>query len=390
MTKAVAKILFLSHDAGRTGAPIGLLAFLRWLRANSDFQFGILLRSHGPLEASFREVGSTVTLGASVLRRTRLGRRLRRWLPRGIREETAKIRKMFSAGGYDLIYANTLTNGAILESLTSFGVPVITHVHELEYWITRSGPENLRQVLAHTTAFIAVSQAVRENLIRNHGVPAEKITVIYEHIRELPPIPTPAEKTAARQALGLPEGAFVVGGCGAEHWRKGRDLIPQLLLALHRHRPDRQIHFVWIGRPGTDDEEYALHHDLRVAGVESSFHPSGEVADPFKLFPAMDVFALLSREDPFPLACLEVAATGTPVVCFADAGGMPEFVRDGCGFVAPYLDVDKMAADIVRLASDPELSRACGSRARAKVERENLLATTGPQLRAVIEKSVRL
>jgi glycosyltransferase involved in cell wall biosynthesis len=295
---------------------------------------------------------------------------------------------MFAKGSYDLIYSNTMTNGAVLESLASYGVPVVTHVHELAYWISRAGAENLRQVLAHTTTYVAVSQAVRENLVCNHGIPEEKITTIYEHIRELPPVPTAAEKVSARRALGIPPGAFVVGGCGAEHWRKGRDLIPQLLLALRRHRPKGDFHFVWVGRSGTAEEEYTLQHDLRTAGVETLFHASGEVANPFELYPAIDVFALLSREDPYPLACLEVAATEKPVVCFADAGGMPEFVGDRCGFVAPYLDVETMAKDIARLATEPDLAQACGRRARAKVTSENTLETTAPRLRAVIEKAL--
>jgi glycosyltransferase involved in cell wall biosynthesis len=315
---------------------------------------------------------------------------LRGHLPRSLQTETRKIQGMFAAGSYDLIYSNTMTNGAMLEALASTGVPVITHVHELDYWIRRSGPDNLRQVLAHTTAFIAVSQAVRANLICHHGVPPEKITVIYEHIRELPPVPTAEEKASARQALKIPAGAFVVGGCGAEHWRKGRDLVPQLLLALKRQSPDRPVHFVWIGRPGTEEEEYTLAYDLRGAGVADCFHQSGEVDDPFKLYPALDVFALLSREDPYPLASLEVAATETPVVCFENAGGMPEFVRDGCGLAAPYLDVEGMAQHILHLAADSELALALGRQARAKVGKENLLSTTAPQLLGVIEKLLRV
>ena len=125
-----------------------------------------------------------------------------------------------------------------------------------------------------------------------------------------------------------------------------------------------------------------------VAGIAALFHQSGEVANPFKLFPAIDVFALLSRDDPYPLACLEVAALEAPVVCFAGAGGMPEFCRDGCGFVAPYLDLEVMAQDIVRLAADPELSQTSGRLARAKVDRENLLEATAPQLRTVIESLI--
>ncbi|MCX6953118.1 MAG: glycosyltransferase family 4 protein [Verrucomicrobia bacterium] len=386
MSRSGPGILFISHDSGRTGAPIGLLAFMQWLRANTAYRIGTVLRNPGPLEPSFQALGPTLTLNTSILARTRLGRRVRQRLPASVREETDKIRKFFAAGSYDLIYSNTITNGLVLEALASCGVPVVTHVHELAYWISRTGPENLRRVVDRTTAFIAVAQAVRDNLVQNHQIPAAKITVIYEHIRGLPPIPSAAEKVDARQALGIPEGALVVGGCGAEHWRKGRDLIPQLLIALRRQRSPREIHFVWVGRPGNAEEESALRYDLRSAGVETLFHQSGEVANPFKLFPSIDVFALLSRDDPYPLACLEVAALQTPVVCFAGAGGMPEFCRDGCGLVAPYLDLEAMARDIVGLAADPARAQDSGRRARAKVARENLVEATAPQLLAVIDR----
>jgi glycosyltransferase involved in cell wall biosynthesis len=305
-----------------------------------------------------------------------------------MREETGKIRRMFASGSYDLVYSNTVTNGGVLESIATFGVPVVTHVHELAYWISRAGAKNLRQVLAHTSAYVAASRAVSENLVINHGIPEEKITVVYEHIRELPPVPTAENKEKARKAFGIPPGSFVVGGCGVEHWRKGRDLIPQLLLALRRLRQKDDFHFVWIGRPGNAEEESALRYDLRNGAVASLFHESGEVENPFTLFPAIDVFALLSREDPYPLACLEVAATETPVVCFARAGGMQEFVSDGCGFVVPYLDIEAMAQNIVRLAADPTLSLTCGRRARAKVARENTLETTAPKLLAIIDRIV--
>lgn len=388
MPTAAPQILFLSHDSGRTGAPIGLLAFLRWLRANTDYGIATILRTPGPLEADFRALGPTLTLGTSPLLRSRGGRRLHRLLPGPLRQETAKIKKFFAAGRFDLIYANTVMNGGVLASLVPTRIPIITHVHELEFWISRTANDDLRRVFDHTSAFIAVAEAVRTNLVQKHGLPAEKISVIYEHIRDLPRVPTESEKHAARAALGVPAEAFVVGGCGAEHWRKGRDLIPQLLVHLRRLSPQRPIHFVWIGRNGSAAEEAALAHDLRAAGIESLFHSSGEVENPFRLFPALDVFALLSRDDPYPLAALEVAATETPLVCFQGSGGMPEFVRNDCGLAAPYLDLDAMASALLRLASDPALRAAHGRNSRRKVTAENLVETTGPLLLATIEKQL--
>ena len=388
MSRSGPGILFISHDSGRTGAPIGLLAFMQWLHANTHYRIGTILRAPGPLEPSFRALGPTLTLGSSFLARSRFGRRLRRRLPRSLQEERGSIRRFFAKGDFQLIYSNTMTNGLVLDALAGTGVPVVTHVHELAYWISRAGPENLRQVIAHSTAYVAAAQAVRNNLRENHQISAEKISVVYEHIRELPSVPSAADRIRARKLLGIPDGAIVVGGCGAEHWRKGRDLIPLLLVALRRYAPAKAVHFVWIGRPGNDVDEVALAHDLRTAGVETLFRSSGEVDNPFELFPAVDVFALLSRDDPYPLAALEVAATETPILCFDGAGGMPEFVQGDCGFAAPYLDLDAMASAVVRLTSDSALRAVYGRNARRKVATENLLATTGPQLLAVIERQL--
>lgn len=385
MSRTAPRILFISHDSSRTGAPIGLLAFMQWLRANVTCHIGTILRAPGPLEAAFRELGSTLTLGTSILSRSRIGRRVRSLLPQTIQLECGRVRRFFEQGNFDLIYSNTVTNGAIIECLAPSGVPVVTHVHELAYWIWRSGRENLERMLASTTSFVAASEAVRLNLIQNHGIPSSKIAVVYEHIRELPPIPTAADKESARAKLGLSKDALVVGGCGAEHWRKGRDLIPQLLVALRKLEPELNIHFVWIGRMGTREEEFTLRHDLELARVEADFHASGEVTDPFAMYAALDVFVLLSRDDPYPLACLEAAGTEKPVVCFERAGGMPEFVRDGCGIVVPYLDIEAMARGIITLVSQPDIAGAFGRRAREKVKRENTLATTGPHLLSIIE-----
>ena len=52
-------ILFVSHDASRTGAPIALLTFLRWLRANTDYRFEVLLGSGGALEPAFEALAPT-------------------------------------------------------------------------------------------------------------------------------------------------------------------------------------------------------------------------------------------------------------------------------------------------------------------------------------------
>jgi glycosyltransferase involved in cell wall biosynthesis len=77
-----------------------------------------------------------------------------------------------------------------------------------------------------------------------------------------------------------------------------------------------------------------------------------------------------------------------PVVCFREAGGIPEFIRDGCGLAVPYLDLSAMAEAFVSLANTPAEARRFGVNARAKVARENLPETTGPQLWEAMERCI--
>src|SRR5258708_36960703 len=51
------RVLFVSHDASRTGSPMVLLTLQRWLRANLDIDIRTLLLEGGPLEAEFEALG---------------------------------------------------------------------------------------------------------------------------------------------------------------------------------------------------------------------------------------------------------------------------------------------------------------------------------------------
>jgi glycosyltransferase involved in cell wall biosynthesis len=288
-----------------------------------------------------------------------------------------------------VIYSNTLTNGALLATLAPGGAPVVSHAHELEYWITRLGPENLRLTLQHTRHFIAAAEAVARNLHATHGVEPARLTVIHEHIARLPAPRTSALRARERQRLGLAPDAFVIGSCGAEYWRKGRDLVPQLLRAVQRRLPERTVRFLWIGTPGRPEEERSLQHDLRMTGTAAAYVATGEIADPFPSYTAMDAFALLSRDDPFPLACLEAAAAGAPVLCFDDAGGMPEFTARGAGLSVPYLDLEAMAEGLAELARNPAHAAALAAQGREEVTSRHLPEHTGPRILEILRRASR-
>ena len=80
---------------------------------------------------------------------------------------------------------------------------------------------------------------------------------------------------------------------------------------------------------------------------------------------AADVFALLSRHEPWGVVVNEAAACGLPLVLSERVGAARDLLRDGeNGVLVPADDVDAAADALRRLRDDPELRRRMGARSR--------------------------
>ena len=55
-----------------------------------------------------------------------------------------------------------------------------------------------------------------------------------------------------------------------------------------------------------------------------------------------------------------MSRAGLPIVCFDEAGGMPEFVQTDCGKFVPFEDISAAATAIVGLAQDAQLGAQGG------------------------------
>lgn len=381
-------ILFISHDASRTGAPIVLYNFLKWLKQNTDLGFYILLVRGGELAASFSELAPTFVLNwheKISIREQRLSYRVLNKL--GVSKPICyRILRLFGFTDYysmseflklqyqhsniSLIYSNTAVNGLVLESLKSFlDCPVVSHIHELESVISTYANPGFEHVLKYSDHYLACAEIVKDNLIKNHHVPNKQITVIHEFI---PIIEKKKNLKLLQCELNLPENAFVVGASGSVCWRKGSDLFVQVAKAVIDLIPDRPIYFIWLGLDSINMIP-ELNHDLQKLGLDNRVYYIGARSNAIDYFASFDIFLLLSREDPYPLVCLENASVGNPIICFEQSGGMPEFIESDCGFVVPYLDIDAVADAVMSLYKLPSLRSKLGLRAASKVrERHDL------------------
>lgn len=382
------KILFITPAAKRDGANIFLLRFLRWFKAETAIPFCTVYNTGGELEKEFRQLSDAFQYSLCGQPADFLGRRFhgllrrlelkRRWLNYQIKKHNI-----------GLIYNNTVVNHQMIDAFHDLNAPVLTHCHELESVIRQTGLQGFRETKNKTDHFIAVSEATRRNLITNHRIAREKISLV----RGFVPVETLSKDVLAEKRrevlkkLNIPADAFVVGASGAMEWRKAPDVYVQIARVICKYYPELPVYFLWIGGTLKDDFVFfEMDYDIRKLGLESRFRILEHQSDPSDYYAALDAFAMVSREDPFPLVCLEAAALGKPVICFENGGGMPEFVGEDCGFIVPYLDAQAFAERIVTLFRRRELAEIFGSNAARKVRERHSLEKSAPRILDLIQK----
>jgi glycosyltransferase involved in cell wall biosynthesis len=355
----VKRILFIGHDASRTGAPIVLLHFLRWLKANNtEIQADVLLLRGGELETEYRKVANVYVLphreGQSI------PRKVIRWLNRSILRSGPWVPYYKN---YDTVVGNTV---ATLEQIKVFkrrGARTISWLHELEYAIeVLVGKENFVELAKFVDQFIVGSKAV-EDLLKQFGI-SNRTCLAYDFWKTDDSVR--GNGSTVKEELGIPQDAFVVVGCGAMEWRKGVDFFLQLVSRVRSKSAD--VFFIWVGgdTEGLEPGDIQTRHDYKHFDLEGEVFFVGTQRNPHKFFAAMDVFALTSREDPFPLVCLEAASLGKPIICFEKSGGMPEFVEGDAGIVVPYGDVNAFRDSILLYHGNRVELEKAGRAAREK------------------------
>jgi glycosyltransferase involved in cell wall biosynthesis len=377
------RILFVSHSAGRNGATILLLQLLRWLRDHTDYRLEVLVNGSGELIRAFQSIGRTTVWRCPTAILTPLSQTA--W---STRLESQLLRLRMIGRSYDLVYFNTSAVASLVPALAGLADRVLWHIHELEYALRNTmSDEQIHQLFPMATRFVAVSNSVGRMLVGRFKVPQDKLDLIhgFVHLPNLSTEEVQLRRREIRRELGWPQDAFVVGGCGALGWRKGTDIFLQITREMLKSTGQDRTRFLWVGG-GSEDEVLRFEHDVRSLGLEKHCQNVSTTAAVMDYYHAMDVFALTSREDPFPLVMLEASACRLPVVCFAESGGGPEFVGDDSGLIAPYLDVPAFAKHLRTLQGSPELSRKFGVAGAEKVRYQYVAEVQGPKLLASIKR----
>ena len=343
------KLLFITHESALSGAPRSLLYFIEWLRSHrKDYEIHVLsLKSENPLTNAFKTVSDVyfdltkVSDKIDYSFKNRIKRKLT-----GVAFTSEKDRLLREIGNnqYDLIYANTVVALPIALQLKKqlSSAKLLLHVHEMVTAILQLVPD-FERYISDVDFFIAASELVKEHLVRYFGCDEAMIQRVYEcsdilitdHLPTLEPI--------------LAKRVIMVGGA---YWAKGDDIF--LLVAKEVVSRDPSIHFYWLGSQSLE-RKTVNQGDIDKLEIGSNVHFLPHTRTPHDIVKVMDVFALTSRSDSFPLAAIEAGLLGIPIVCFEKASGIQEIVQQVGGEVVPYLNIQKMADAIIHLVTSDEL-----------------------------------
>jgi glycosyltransferase involved in cell wall biosynthesis len=220
-----------------------------------------------------------------------------------------------------------------------------------------------RLLLQRRDRVVGVGEAVRQALIRNEGLPARRVGVIYNGI-DLTPFDNGAPPRAAvRRDMGVGEKDLVILQVARLDYLKDHCTAIRTLEQVIRQRPEARLVLV-----GEGPELGKIQQEVAQRNLAASVRLLGLRKDIARLLSAADVFLLTSISEGIPLAVIEALAAGLPVVS-TNVGGIGEVVEDGrSALLAPSGDHVALAERVLRLVGDPVLSQQLAKQGRARAE----------------------
>jgi glycosyltransferase involved in cell wall biosynthesis len=218
-----------------------------------------------------------------------------------------------------------------------------------------------RVLQKHTDRFVAVSRGAENFLLREVGVPRERVLLLPNAVSPLPR-PSPDTVGELRRKWGLEGSAPVLGTVARLTHQKGIGYLLEAVSLLRSSFPD--IRCVVLGEGELRDELEARAEGLGVSDIVVFPGVRKDVENVLALF---DLFVLPSLFEGMPVALLEAMSVGLPVVA-TRLSSVSEIIDEGVdGLLASPGDGQALADAIADVLRDPEAQRRMSKNAMKKI-----------------------
>ena len=220
-----------------------------------------------------------------------------------------------------------------------------------------------RLLLARTAAVTAVSEAVRDSLVKYEGIPRQRIRILLNGI-DPAPFQNPA-RPELRKQLKLDPAVFLLGMVARLGPEKDHcSLLKALRLLIER---GKKVHLLIVGDGPKRQELWEL---ARRLGVVEQVSFTGNRRDIPQLLSALDLVVLSSFYEGTSITLLEAMAAGKAVLA-SRVGGNPQVVREGeSGLLFEQGNVEELAQKIILLSENETLRKRMGRQGRRLLEEQ--------------------
>jgi glycosyltransferase involved in cell wall biosynthesis len=210
------------------------------------------------------------------------------------------------------------------------------------------------------TKIIAVSEQTKRDVIEAYGIPAEKITVVYEAAAPGFGPQDPQTVARAKQRYHLPERYLLSVGTIEPRKNLGR-----VLAAFERLRDEGLADaLVIVGKRGWLYDDFFAQLEASPAKSSVIFPGWVEDGDLPALYAGAAAVAFPSEFEGFGLPALEGMACGAPVVC-SNTSSLPEIAGDAALLVDPT-NTDEITDALRRVLTAPGLAEEMRGRGLAQ------------------------
>lgn len=348
------RIVVVSHNAQAHGAQFLALGMVRELKQELGVEVEVVfLQGGGQLKEDFAALVPVHELSELDSRTS----------------DIKKLARSLVLRGFTKAIVNTTASGKIVPVFSAAGISCVCLVHELPGVIRSYELEKqAKQIASSATSIVFPAQIVADGFAQFAHVDSAKQVIrpqgLYRKNRWR--LEKDVARAELRKRLALAPNAKIVLAVGYADYRKGVDLFVESAFEILAKRAD--VDFVWVGH-----WDISIQSDIETRLLNSScknrIHFVGFDPDTSLYHAGSDVYALTSREDPFPNVVLESFDVGVPVIAFSATGGAANLVENVGGIVVPIQDVVAFSAAICCLLDSPELSTGLGKAAQDYVDK---------------------
>lgn len=311
-------------------------------------------------------------------------------------EFVQKLTRILREGEYDLLHVHTqFVSGLAAVAAKSARVTLVSTIHRTTpypdaafstNWALRAAYRlylgmNMNYSFLHAARVMTDSRGAMDRMV-GRWARDQRFSVVLPGVEPMPDVST-ADRERFRTDLGWPADCPLVLHVGRFDEGKNQRGVVEVFKQVRANCPDARLILV-----GDGPLRAAILQFIDETGLTSEVRWLGIRRDVPAIMCCSDILLFPSHTESLPIAVLEAAAAGLPIVGSRIPGLEEAVINGSTAYLHPVSDHSAMAGSVLRLLTDRSLSREFRQNARRHCEQSFSLSAAADRLESVYREAL--